>query len=148
MSETDGAASHAGAGEGDAHLAAALAAAAERIAPERVDEVWTFPPRAAGEKESGLAVLAVFPDERERPDRRALFTLRYEAEPERNPKGKPTGRMLRTDQLEEQGVAPADRLDRIVDGVVRRMGSAGDAPRVHPIGGDAACWAELLRDLG
>ncbi len=148
MTDAGAGASPGGAGEGDAHLAAALAAAAERIPPARVDEVWTFPPRPVGEKESGLAVLAVFPGEGERPDRRALFTLRYEAEPERGPKGKPTGRMLRTDQLEEQGVAPADRLDRIVDGVVRRTGGVGDAPRVHPIGGDAARWEALLRDLG
>lgn len=133
------------AGEGDAHLVAALAAVAERISPDRVDEVWLFPPRPVGEKESGLAVLTVFPAEGERADRRVLFTLRYEAEAEKTPKGKPTGRVLRTDLLEEQGVAPADRLDRIVDGVVRRLGGAGDAPEVRPIGGDVARWEALLR---
>lgn len=137
-----------GAGKGDAHLVAALGALAGRIPPERVDEVWLFAPRSVGEKESGLAVLTVFPRDEERGDRRILFTLRYEAEPEKTTTGRPTGRMLRTDLLEEQGVAPADRLDRIVDGVVRRMGGAGDAPEVRPIGGDAARWEELLRGAG
>lgn len=148
MTVAEGGAPRGGAGESDAHLGAALAAAAERIPPATVDEVWLFPPRPSGEKESGLAVLSVLPGEGERPDRRGLFTLRYDAEPERTPKGKPTGRMLRADTLEEQGVAPADRLDRIVDGVVRRLGGAGDAPRVRQVGGDEARWAELLRELG
>lgn len=136
------------------HLAAALAAAAATLPPERVDQVWLFPPRPVGEKESGLAVLALLPAEGERPDSRALFTLRYEAEPEKAPRparGKASSvpAVVRRDLLEEQGVAPADRLDRIIEGVVRRLGGGegGEAPEVRDVGGSAERWRELLADL-
>ena len=144
----------AGAGAGlNPHLAAALAAAAATLPPERVDQVWLFPPRTAGEKESGLAVLALLPREGERADRRALCTLRYEAEPDRTAKtgkgARALPRMVRRDLLEEQGIAPADRLDRIIDGVVRRLGGDGgvEAPEVRDVGGDPDRWRELLADL-
>lgn len=134
------------------HLAAALAAAAATLRPERVDQVWLFPARALGERESGLAVIALLPEGGERADRRSLWTLRYEAEPDREAKpgkrAKGPPPLVRRDLLEEQGVAPAERLDRIIDGVVRRLGGeGGEAPEVREVGGDPTRWAELLADL-
>jgi hypothetical protein len=45
-----------------------------------VDQVWIFPPRTLGAKESGLAVLALFAEADARGPRRTLYTLAYEAE--------------------------------------------------------------------
>lgn len=122
------------------HLAAALAAAGERLPPERVDQVWLFPARQTGEKETGLAVLAAFPEDGGPAERRVVWTLRYEAE---QLKG---GKSRRTDVLLEQAVAPAGRVERVIEGVLRRLGSEAETPELRSIGGDPARWAELLAE--
>jgi hypothetical protein len=123
-------------------LAAALAAAAERIPPETVDAVWLFPARQLGAKESGLAVLSVFPEDDERRRTRTIHTLHYLVEPPA-PRAKP----VRTDELEEQGTVPLDRIDRIIEGVLRRL-DVPETPDVRETGGDAGLWAALLAELG
>lgn len=124
------------------NLGAALAAASQAVPAERVDQVWIFPPRKVGIKESGLAVLVVLPEGDEARARRTIFTLRYEALPEK-------GKTTRADLLEEQGTVPPDRVARIVEGVVRRLeGGDTEAPDVREVGGEWARWAEVLRDLG
>lgn len=122
------------------HLGAALAAVAERFPPERLAQVWIFPPRRVAARESGLAVLVVRADQAE-DDRETIWTLRYELEPDR-------GTVKRTDTLDEQGTVPPDRVGRIVDGVVRRLEGEGDPPDVRELEGDPEAWAALLRELG
>ena len=123
------------------HLGAALAAASGRVAPESVDQVWLFPPRRLAAKEAGLAVLVVTAAEEDGKERRAIFTLRYEAE---------TGKKaVRVDRLEEQGTVPPDRVGRIVEGVLRRLeGGEADAPDIRELRGDVDAWEALLRELG
>lgn len=123
------------------HLAAALAAAAQQTPPDEVDQVWIFPPRTVGAKESGLAVLALFAEPDARGPRRTLHTLRYEAE---SLKG---GKTRRADSRQEEGTVPADRLDRLVDGIVRRLGGGMETPEVRDVGGDGAKWARLMGEL-
>lgn len=121
------------------NLGAALAALGDRTPAERVDLVYLFPAKALGsEKESGLAVLSLRAEDA---GRREVWTLQYEAERQKG------GKTARTDVLTPQGEVPADRVERIIDGVVRRLGGAG-APDVREIDGDAGAWAELLRELG
>jgi len=124
----------------DPRLAEALAAAAARIAPERVEQVWLFPPRRLAARESGLAVLVVVPGDAADP-RREIWTVRYDGAVE---KGKP----VFTHLLEEQGTVPPDRVGRIVDGVARRLEAESDAPDVRDTGGDPQAWAALLAELG
>jgi hypothetical protein len=129
------------------HLAAALAAVVERLPADRIDQVWLFPPRPVGEKESGLAVLALFEagtgfEATASGDRRQVWTLQYEAERLNG------GRTSRVDTLVEQATVPASILGRIVDGVVRRLGGDADAPDVRKVGGKAELWADLLGDAG
>lgn len=124
------------------HLAAALAAAADRLPPERIDQVWLFPERQTGERETGLAVLAAYPADGGSPERRVVWTLRYEAE---QLKG---GKSRRTDALLEQAVAPAGRVERVIEGVLRRLGSATEMPQLRSVRGDPAQWAELLAEGG
>ncbi len=123
-------------------LAEALATASAKLPPGRVDRVWVFPPRRTGEKETGLAVLAVYADEDPSSERRGVWTLGYEAEPLKD------GRFRRTDSLVEQAVAPAGRVERVIEGVLRRLGTETEQPRVHEIRGDGAKWAELLAEGG
>lgn len=123
------------------HLAAALAAAAEHTPPEQVDQLWIFPPRPLGARESGLAVLALFTEPDARGQRRTLHTLTYEAE------ALTGGKTRRVDARQEEGTVPADRLDRIVDGMVRRLGGGTETPEVRDVGGDPAAWARLLAEL-
>jgi len=122
-------------------LGAALASVAGRIPPERVEQVWLFPPRRVGAKESGLAVLVVAGEDGA-DDRRTIWTVRYDAE---------TGKGGKTEAahaLEEQGIVPPDRVGRIVDGVARRLEAESDAPDVRDTGGDPEAWAALLAELG
>ena len=123
------------------HLGAALLAAAERIPPERVAQVWIFPPRQVAARETGLAVLVVTGEDAA-DARRTIWTLRYEVE---TGKG---GKTTRTDALEEQGTVPPDRVGRIVEGVVHRLEEQAEAPDVRETGGDPAAWRALLDELG
>jgi hypothetical protein len=123
------------------HLGAALAAVAGRFPPRRLAQVWIFPPRRLAAKESGLAVLVVTGEDAA-DERRTIWTLRYEAEAEKG------GRVARADALEEQGTVPPDRVDRIVEGVVRRLDGEGGAPDVRELEGDAEAWRALLEELG
>ncbi|HVG43320.1 MAG TPA: hypothetical protein VM890_01280 [Longimicrobium sp.] len=122
-------------------LGAALAAAAGGIPPERVEQVWLFPPRRVGAKESGLAVLVVTAQD-DADAGRTIWTVRYDAE---TGKG---GKVEAAHALEEQGTVPPDRVGRIVDGVVRRLEAESDAPDVRELAGDPAAWRALLAELG
>ena len=122
-------------------LGAALASVAGRIPSARVEQVWLFPPRRVGAKESGLAVLVVTSGDDADPGR-TIWTVRYDAE---------TGRGGKTESahaLEEQGTVPPDRVGRIVDGVVRRLEAESDAPDVRELAGDPTAWRALLAELG
>lgn len=122
-------------------LGAALASVIGRIPPERVEQVWLFPPRRVGARESGLAVLVVAAED-DADAGRTIWTVRYEAE---TGKG---GKVAATQALEEQGTVPPDRVGRIVDGVVRRLEAESDAPDVRELARDPGAWRALLAELG
>jgi hypothetical protein len=107
-----------------------------------VDAVWLFPARQLGARESGLAVLSVFADDDEARRTRTIHTLHYVMEPPA-----PRARPVRRDELEEQGTVPLDRVDRIIEGVLRRL-DVPETPDVRETGGDADAWAALLAELG
>lgn len=111
-----------------------------RVPLQRIDCVWLFPPRQLRGRESGLAVLALYPAAGEAADRRQLLTLRYEAERRR-------GTLHLREELVEQGSASAERIERVVSGVLRRLGDALEAPRIVRIGGNAERWEQLLQEV-
>jgi hypothetical protein len=123
-------------------LGAALASVSDRIPPERVEQVWLFPPRRVGARESGLAVLVVAAEDAAEAGR-TIWTVRYDAET-----GKGGKTAAAAHALEEQGTVPLDRVGRIVDGVVRRLEAESDAPDVRELAGHAAEWRALLVELG
>jgi hypothetical protein len=74
-------------------------------------------------------------------DRRRILTARFTLE--RDARGQPA----LCHELAEHGAAPADRVARVVNGVIRRLDDEPAPPRHARIGGDSARWAALLAAL-
>ena len=116
----------------------ALAVVWERVGPEKVDQVWIFPPLIRGRKEFGLVAVSGFTGD---PDQRILFTARYSAEL--------TGRGVEFDcEIRAEGAAPPDRLPRVMDGVVRRSELQLADPEEVSVRGEAESFLRLARDHG
>lgn len=124
----------------DALVAGLLAGLERRIPAETVDELWAFPTRKAGSMESCLLVASVFEAEG---DRRLILTVRGVARKDAK------GKIELQQELVEQGVAPADRVVRLLEGVLRRLDDAltAEPPRTFEIGGDAQRWRDAVRAL-
>lgn len=125
---------HGPAVSGPSPLAELLGALAGRIGERSIDELWVFPPRATGKGASSLVVVSAF---EESGARRRLITARS------RPGSAP--------EVVEHGVAPPDRIIRLLQGVVRRLdgGEEESSPAVHFVGGDAARWETAVeRVLG
>ena len=112
-----------------------------RIAPERVDRVWVFPPRMLSETESGLLVFSLLEPEEAQPgaDRREVVTVHYEWR---------SGRKDGTTELEivSRGWAPAERVQGVIDGVLRRLGEGDEDPRTAAIEGEIERWNRFVAD--
>jgi hypothetical protein len=100
--------------------------------------VWLFPPRSHGGRESGVAVLSSFAAGDA--GARTIHTVHYDTAPQ------PGGTPLRRDEVVEQGTVPVDRVDRIIDGVLRRL-ERPETPAVREVGGDASTWERVLGEL-
>ncbi len=122
-----------------ATLARLLTALAASVPPPSIDRVWLFPPRPLRGGESGLAVLALYAQLPEATGRRRLVTLRYQTAP--------GGDVPAEQELVEQGVAPAERIERVVAGVLRRLGGTPEISEVVRIDGDPARWERMLAEM-
>jgi len=122
-------------------LHALLLSLATRITVGAIDQLWIFPPRQAGRTESALVVVSAF--EGQHDERRRILTARYLAR-----RGS-DNKVQVEESLMEHAVAPADRLPRVIDGVLRRLDDelASLSPSERRIGGDADAWVELLTSL-
>lgn len=108
---------------------------AERVPTDRLDRLWVFPPSRLGRVERGLLVASLLLVDD--PERRLLLTLRYTAEE--------TGKGVSfVPVLQEEGVAPPDRLPRIIAGVVRRSGMDAGDPTELLVGGRGESYSEWL----
>lgn len=107
-----------------------------RLGPAAIDRLWIFPPLVRGRREWGLVAAGCF----DGAGARRLVTARYTAAR--------TGRGLYLDtQLLDEGVAPFDRLPRVMEGVVRRGPEPLGSPRVVELGGDADAFEDLMADF-
>jgi hypothetical protein len=116
----------------------------QRFPTERIDRVWIFAPREMTGKESGLVVLSLTAAQASTetvPEVRHVITWHYEAVRAR-------GGVRRTDAVTEQGSAPPDRIPRLIEGVIARLGEAAESPITESIGGDSGRWNEFLASLG
>lgn len=109
----------------------------EQLPPERIDRLWLFSPRDLNGRESGLVVLSLFVEGADESAVRELLTLQYEAEPAANDPHL-------TYHLTSQGTTPADRIPRLIDGVLARLADEREDPIAEEIDGDLARWSALL----
>ena len=122
-----------------------LAMVVERLGAERIDRLWIFPPLIRGRKEWGLVAASAYGERDTATDfgygeRRRLHTASYTAER--------TGQGLQVaHELHEQGEAPADRLPRVMSGVVHRSPEELGEPREVVVEGDPEKIAELLAEF-
>jgi len=121
----------------DPGLAAAhLADLGARLGVAAIDELWVFPTRRLGTLDSTVIVVSAFAEGED--DRRRVLTAHYTVR--RDPRGRPVVQQ----EIVEHAIAPADRIARVVDGVLRRLDEefAGDEQRfaelVDRIGGSPA----------
>jgi hypothetical protein len=106
----------------------------EHLGVETMDCLWIFPPMVRGRKEWGLVAVSLHAEE---PDQRSVVTARYTAEL--------SGSGLSFEsELTPEGAAPAERLPRVMDGVVRRSELRLGDPRVVKIGGSSDEFSALL----
>ena len=127
--------------ESDIGVPGALGEAVRRVGEElgvaRLDRLWLFPPLARGRTESGLVAAGCFLEG----DRRLLVTLSYRAQ-ERG-----AGVDFHP-LLQEEGVAPRDRLPRVMEGVVQRFDAELGSAREAELSGDPAAFEALVEELG
>jgi hypothetical protein len=113
-------------------LLAALRELSARIPPERVDRIWLFPPRRLGPADSALAVLSLL-DPEDPSGRRVLVTVLTTTDPvARGPAPDP--------DVVEHGSIPADRVERLLRGVLERLKDEREIPRSEIVHGDPALW--------
>lgn len=124
-----------------APIFALLNGLAERVGIAGIDEVWLFPPRRVADAETAVVVVSVFQEDDE--DRRRVFTAHYAAFTDRK------GRLEIEEHVEERGIAPTERIGRLVEGVLQRVEDelAAAPPRTARIAGDPGRWGELLESL-
>lgn len=116
-----------------------------RLGVEAVDRVWAFPPRDVRGVPAALIVASSFAGGE---GRRRLVTARLVVEP--LPEGASRRRAPETRvEVESQGEVPVDRVPRLLDGVVRRLGAdlTDQAPFAFEIGGDRGSWTEMRESL-
>lgn len=120
-----------------APLFALLRAIETDISVPRIDRIWIFPPRRLEAGETAVVVVAALIHDD--PDRRRVYGAHYTAATDA-----PEPRLA----LDDFGVAPADRVGRVVEDVLDRIkdGTAA-APRAARIDADPARWHQLLHEL-
>ena len=121
-------------------LLALLVSLASRVSTHALDELWIFPPKSNSRSESALVVVSAFHDDA---DRRRILTARYTATRQ------PNNQFAVEESLVEHAVAPVDRIERIIEGVVRRLDDdlANLAPVPSRIRGETANWTALLDSI-
>jgi hypothetical protein len=109
------------------------------VPPTTIDELWLFPTRRLAGYESTVIVLSLYVDQT---DRRRVVTVHFKAV--RNKRGEATVESV----LEEHAVAPADRLTRVIDGVLRRLGDDMSAtPQTARISGEEERFEALIEGV-
>src|SRR5687767_14307908 len=120
-------------------LPALLQRLAATVPISTIDELWLFPTRRLTGVESTVLVLSLYTDQH---DRRRVATAHFKAT--RDKRGEATIETV----LEDHAVAPADRLTRVIDGVLRRLGDdLAATPRSARVSGDAERWSALVESI-
>lgn len=118
-----------------ASLPALLEGLAQRFDVTTVDDLYVFPTRRVQGVESTVFVFSIHDD-----DRRRVITAHLRAT--RNKRGEPS---IDT-KLDEHATAPAERIPRVIDGVLRRLSEdfASTPPSHAHIEGSEQRWRQLI----
>ena len=117
-----------------ASMASLLERIREQVDVTTVDELFLFPMRKVSGVESTVFVLSLH----EADDTRRVLTAHVRAT--RNKRGEPA---IET-KFDDQGTIPADRIPRVIDGVLRRLKEDfATPPSTARIDGDPARWHAL-----
>ena len=112
---------------------------AATVPVDSIDELWLFPTRRIAGVESTVLVLSRYTD---LTDRRRVETVHFKAS--RNKRGEAIVETL----LQDHADAPADRLTRVIDGVLRRLGDdLAATPRAARISGEVERWEALIESI-
>lgn len=113
----------------------------ERFGLERIRRIWIFGPHQGKSRESGLIVVSLLAEESGAKGLLALVTLRYRAEVVK-------GELKIEDSTAQEGWAPPERIDRVIEGVLARGGEEAGEPHEAQVDGDEDRWSALLEELG
>jgi hypothetical protein len=106
------------------------------LGPSEIDRLWVFPPLVKGRREWGLVSISCFGEG----GARHVMTARYSAER--------TGKGLDIEtELSDEGIAPPDRLPRVMTGVSSRSPLGLGEARLVEIGGRVGAFEELLAEF-
>ena len=119
-----------------ASLPALLEGLEPRIDVRRLDELYVFPTRRVQGVESTVFVFSIHDDQ----DRRRVITAHLRAT--RNKRGEPA---IDT-KLDEHATAPAERVPRVIEGVLKRLSEdfAATPPSHCSIDGNPERWRQLI----
>jgi hypothetical protein len=119
-----------------ASLPALLEGLEQRINVTTIDELYVFPTRRVQGVESTVFVFSIQDHE----DRRRVVTAHLRAT--RNKRGEPA---IDT-KLDEHATAPAERLPRVIEGVLKRLSEdfASTPPSHCTIDGNSGRWRQLI----
>lgn len=122
----------------DAPLFALLRTIEGEVGPEAIDRVWLFPPRRLKAGETAVVVVSAYHEADD--DRRRVVAAHYTA-----PAQAAEPRL----EMAEFGVAPADRVGRVVEDVVERLKEEGppQPPRSFAIERQPDRWSAMLLEL-
>lgn len=122
-----------------ASLPALLEGLAARLDVSTIDELYLFPTRRVQGVESTVFVFSVHDEE----DRRRVITAHLRAT--RNKRGEPS---IDT-KLDEHATTPAERIPRVIDGVLKRLSEdfASTPPSHCGIDGSTERWDALIEQL-
>ena len=110
----------------------------ESVEIGRLDRLWIFEPQVNAARETGLFVISVRSGSRQGGEMRELVTVRYTLEQ--------SGPQPRLDtQVMSEGWAPPGRIDRVMAGVLARIGDGAADPREEVLGPGEDWEALLLR---
>lgn len=113
----------------------------ERVPLERIQRIWIFPAHQGKSRETGLFVIGSRSDDEGAAGLQAVHTLRYQAETVK-------GKLSIEEQFVEEGWAPPDRIDRIIEGTLARAGDDLGEPDELEIQGEEEGWREILESYG
>lgn len=122
-----------------ASLPVLMEALAPRVEPTSIDELYVFPTRRVQGVESTVFVFSLHDEE----DRRRVITAEMRAT--RNKRGEPA---IET-KLNEHAIAPAERIPRVIEGVLKRLSEdfAATPPSHARIERSLERWAALIEVL-